>query len=29
MLRHFVTERLRGATAGERDLRGEIRRLWK
>jgi RNA polymerase sigma factor (sigma-70 family) len=29
MLRHFVTERLRGATAGERDLRGEMRRLWK
>jgi len=28
MLRHFVTERLRGVTAGERDLRDEMRRLW-
>jgi RNA polymerase sigma factor (sigma-70 family) len=28
MLRQFVTERLRGVTAGERDLRGEMRRLW-
>lgn len=29
MLRHFVTERLRGVTAGERDLRDEMRRLWR
>ena len=28
MLRELVTERLRGVTAGERDLRDEIRRLW-
>jgi len=28
MLRQFVTERLRGATAGDRDLRDEMRRLW-
>jgi len=28
MLREFVTERLRGVTAGERDLRDEVRRLW-
>ena len=28
MLRQFVTERLRGVTAGERDLRDETRRLW-
>jgi len=28
MLRQFVTERLRGVTAGERDLRGELRRVW-
>jgi len=28
MLRQFVTERLRGVTAGERDLRGEMRRVW-
>ena len=28
MLRQFVTERLRGVTAGERDLRDELRRLW-
>jgi RNA polymerase sigma factor (sigma-70 family) len=28
MLRQFVTERLRGVTAGERDLRDEMRRLW-
>ena len=28
MLRQFVTERLRGVTAGERDLREEMRRLW-
>jgi RNA polymerase sigma factor (sigma-70 family) len=28
MLRHFVTERLRGVTAGERDLRDEMRRIW-
>jgi RNA polymerase sigma factor (sigma-70 family) len=28
MLRHFVTERLRGVTAGQRDLRNEMRRLW-
>jgi RNA polymerase sigma-70 factor (ECF subfamily) len=27
-LRQLVTERLRGVTAGERDLRGEMRRLW-
>jgi RNA polymerase sigma factor (sigma-70 family) len=29
MLRTLVTERLRGVTAGERDLRDEMRRLWK
>jgi len=28
MLRQLVTERLRGVTAGERELRGEMRRLW-
>jgi RNA polymerase sigma-70 factor (ECF subfamily) len=28
MLRQLVTERLRGVTAGECDLRGEMRRLW-
>jgi RNA polymerase sigma factor (sigma-70 family) len=28
MLRGFVTGRLRGVTAGERDLRDELRRLW-
>jgi RNA polymerase sigma-70 factor (ECF subfamily) len=28
MLRQFVNERLRGVTAGARDLRGEMRRLW-
>jgi len=28
MLCQFVTERLRGVTAGERDLRDEMRRLW-
>lgn len=28
MLRQFVIERLRGVTTGERDLRGEMRRLW-
>lgn len=28
MLRQFVTERVRGVTAGERDLRDEMRRLW-
>jgi|HubBroStandDraft_1064217.scaffolds.fasta_scaffold68547_1 RNA polymerase sigma factor (sigma-70 family) len=28
MLRQLVTERLRGVTAGERDLRDEMRRLW-
>ena len=28
MLRQFVTDRLRGVTAGERDLRDEMRRLW-
>lgn len=28
MLRQLVTERLRGVTAGERDLRAEMRRLW-
>jgi len=28
MLRALVTERLRGVTAGERDLREEARRLW-
>jgi len=28
MLRQFVTERLRGVTAGDRDLRDEMRRLW-
>lgn len=28
MLREFVTERLRGVTASERDLRNEMRRLW-
>jgi RNA polymerase sigma-70 factor (ECF subfamily) len=28
MLRQSVTERLRGVTAGERDLRDEMRRLW-
>ena len=28
MLRQYVTERLRGVTAGERDLRDEMRRLW-
>ena len=28
MLRQFVTERLRGVTAGEFELRNEIRRLW-
>ncbi len=28
MLRQLVTERLRGVTAGERDLRHEMRRLW-
>jgi len=27
-LRGFVTERLRGVTAGERELREEMRRLW-
>ena len=29
MLRELVTERLRGVTAGERDLREEMRRLWR
>ena len=29
MLRQFVNERLRGVTAGERDLREEMRRLWR
>ena len=28
MLRGFVTERLRGVTSGERELRDEVRRLW-
>jgi RNA polymerase sigma factor (sigma-70 family) len=28
MLRGFVTERLRGVTPGERELREEMRRLW-
>ncbi len=28
MLREFVTERLRGVTSGERELREEMRRLW-
>ena len=28
MLRGFVTERLRGTTAGWRDLRDEVRRIW-
>jgi RNA polymerase sigma factor (sigma-70 family) len=28
MLRQLVSERLRGVTAGERDLRDEMRRLW-
>ncbi len=28
MLRGFVTERLRGVTSGERELREEMRRLW-
>jgi len=28
MLRQLVTERLRGVTAGESDLRDEMRRLW-
>jgi len=28
MLRQLVTERLRGVTAGERDLGDEMRRLW-
>jgi hypothetical protein len=27
-LRGFVTERLRGVTSGERELREEMRRLW-
>ncbi|HLY16157.1 MAG TPA: hypothetical protein VKR61_02980 [Bryobacteraceae bacterium] len=27
-LRQLVTERLRGVTAGERDLREEMRRIW-
>ena len=29
ILRQLVNERLRGVTAGERDLRDEMRRLWK
>ena len=29
MLRHLVTERLRGVTAGERELREEMRRVWR
>lgn len=29
MLREFVTDRLRGVTSGERELRDEMRRLWK
>ena len=29
MLRQLVEQRLRGVTAGERDLRDEMRRLWK
>ena len=29
MLRGFVTERLRGVTSGERELREEMRRVWK
>lgn len=28
MLRGFVTERLRGVTSGERELRQEMRRVW-
>jgi hypothetical protein len=28
MLRAFVTERLRGVTSGERELREEMRRVW-
>ena len=28
MLRQFVNDRLRGVTAGERDLRDEMRRVW-
>jgi hypothetical protein len=28
LLRGFVTERLRGVTSGERELRGEIGRVW-
>ena len=28
MLRAFVTERLRGVTSGEQELREEMRRLW-
>jgi len=28
LLRGFVTERLRGVTSGERELRDEMRRLW-
>jgi RNA polymerase sigma-70 factor (ECF subfamily) len=28
MLRQFVNDRLRGVTAGERELRDEMRRLW-
>jgi RNA polymerase sigma factor (sigma-70 family) len=28
MLRGFVTERLRGVTSGERELREEMRRVW-
>jgi hypothetical protein len=27
-LRGYVTERLRGVTSGERELREEMRRLW-
>jgi RNA polymerase sigma factor (sigma-70 family) len=29
LLREFVTGRLRGVTSGERELREEIRRIWK
>jgi hypothetical protein len=29
MLRELASERLRGVTSGERELRDEMRRLWK